>query len=259
MRAHLRRLILDWRLLMMVLAALALAAALSKPQVYTLSALETMDPETLEAYQARLGLQGLSVADFARRYAEQILLPQLLGGSATAILVAAVVGGGLVGDCLKRPVKGEIYAGRSRTRIILDLWAAGMAVGAAASLLLSGLVLLIYGRDCLALLGSAAWPQVRRAVLWRLGFDLAAFCPAMLFAFLTQEANLSVLAGAMLAVLTGFLGLLKARLWWFPSYAVQTVILRADVLRPKYLLPSILLLIATPLAGMLRLRQREPQ
>ena len=257
MRAHLRRLVLDWRLVTMTLAALALAVALAKPQVYTLSALAELDPELLWTYQARLGVDSLSIGDFARWYAREVLLPHILGGSATAILVAAVVGAGLVGDCLSGPVKVAVSMGRSRTRIILDLWAAVMAVGAVTSLLLSGLILLVYGRDCLNLLGYEAWPLVLRAVLWRLGYDLAAFCPAMLFACLTLEANISLLGGALLAVLMSFLGLLKEQLWWFPSYAVQTVILQPDALRPKHLFPSILLLVAAPLAGILRLRYKE--
>jgi len=250
-RIHVRRLYADRRLLICVLIAIAIGLLMAKPQVFTLAQLRAME---LSDLQMRFHLPNAdSVEAVVRWYAGAIHLPELAAGCSTAIIPAAVLGAYVVGSCLKRPVITELFAGTPRPRVAMGLILAVVLPGIAISLLVFAGSLLLYGRDCFAVLGAAdTWRVLAPIIGWRMFFDLAAYCPVLILAFATREMYFSFCGGAMLAVLTTVLRLLQEELWWFPNYALRRLVLY-HVSVPQMLwllLPSLLLLVAVPIVAL---------
>ena len=150
-----------------------------------------------------------------------------------------------MGSCLHRPVITELFAGTPRQRVALGLVLAVLLPGIAISLLIFTVSLLLYGRDCFAVLGPDAWRVLAPIIGWRVFFDLAASCPVLILAFATREMYFSFCGGAMMAVLTTVLRLLQEELWWFPNYALRRLVLYGEP-QLQLILPSVVLLLAAP-------------
>lgn len=255
-RAQLSRLWRDRWLLLSLIGAFALALLLAKPQGMTLAQLEQ---QGLAAFHERFGLPELTTMDAALDwYARYVRLPQVLG-EPTAILIAAVLASYLIGGDLRGPVITQLYAGCPRWRIALSHCAAVFGVAAVLSLLLATATAVVFGHDCIAQLGADAWPMLWRALCGRLLFDLAAFCPAMLLAFLTREMYLSLCGASILAVMTTMLDLFRAELWWFPPYAAQMVLQYQPTDLWRLVVPSLGMLVVTPLAGIILMQHITPK
>lgn len=254
MVVHFRRIWADHRLLICLIAALSLATILSKPQVFPLEQIRSME---LADLQVRFNISAFqNKSDYVNWYAMFIFLPELIGNSA-AIVPAAVFGSYIVGGCLSKPVIMEQYAGTSRTLIAFRLYLTVIISGILFSLFLLIITLLVYGRECLQILGATAWPRFLPILGWRLFFDVSVFCLIALFAFISREMYISFCIGAMLAALTSILRLLQEELWWFPTYALKKVI-AYELSNPQLLahfIPSIAILIVTPMVGTAILRR----
>ena len=257
MRIHLRRIWADRRLLICLVIAFFIAVILAKPQAFSEEQLRSMD---LSDLQARFGLGELqSKEDIIGWYAAQVYLPEVIAGNSTAILIAAVLGSYIIGACLTGPIISEQYTGTSRTLMAFRLYATVCVGGLLFSLLLMGTVLLVYARECLLLLGSAAWQKLLPMLAWRVFFDVAAFGLAALFAFLTREMYISFCVGAILSTLTTMLKMLRDELWWLPNYALRNMFLYqlSTSEQLSYVIPSLAMLMVTPVVGILILSRIE--
>ena len=257
MRIHLRRIWADRRLLICLVVAFGIAILLAKPQILTIEQLRSMD---LGDLQARFRLAELqSKEDIIRWYAAHVYLPEVIAGNSTAILIAAVLGSYIIGSCLTGPIIAEQYAGTPRTRMAVRLYAALCVGGLLFSLLLLGTVLFVYARECLQMLGSDVWRTLLPMLGWRVFFDVAAFGLVALFAFLTRELYISFCVGAILSTLTTMLKILRDELWWLPNYALRNMFLYqlSTSEQLSYVIPSLAMLMVTPVVGILILSRIE--
>ena len=258
-RVHLARLWRDRRLVLCICLGLLLALFLVNPGLRTLTLKETRTMSMAELSQTfpyLFGGSNVTREAFERQYANA-LLNSLLGRTPSMVIIAAVVASYFVGSCLARPINAEVCAGRARWRSALALCAATAIVAAVLSVLLTLLVAVFYAHDCLAVLGWESIGNLFYMARWRLFFDLAVFCPVVLMCFITREPYFALCGGAMLAALTTLFQMLQEQLWWFPTYAAQTVMLYQPDDMLRYVLPSLLLIVVTPIFAVWRLERCE--